>query len=294
MIGKPKLFIFQACRGETLNQKESSNVMIDSPISSTSSSTNSINKRINLASKPPLQQIEDETLNKNMSKLKMSSSNSSSIQLMFKKNSSSQSSSSSASSRSNSKSKMKTRSRSHSRGKYSSYLASAATAIKTAIKTSPSSSKTTTMLASISTQTCSSISVSSNEEQKPSTSSCTLAANRYPESIIIPTACNLMNFTDGRPIKTYIPSRSDFFIWYSSVRGYVSHRDSDGSPFIKCLVTVFSRCAFELELVEMVRKVNSLMQQYEAAHFNEKNAVASYFMSPVAEYLLTKRLYFNP
>ena len=123
-------------------------------------------------------------------------------------------------------------------------------------------------------------------------------ANCYPDTnIITSTSSNvsLMNFIDGRPIKTMLPSRSDFFIWYSSARGFVSHRDTDGSPFIKCLVTVFSRCAYELELVEMVRKVNLLMQQYEKRHFeHERNAVASYFMVPVAEYHLAKRLYFNP
>jgi len=101
-------------------------------------------------------------------------------------------------------------------------------------------------------------------------------------------------YMDARPIKTMLPSRSDFFIWYSSVRGFVSHRDLDGSPFIKCLTTVFSRCAYELELIEMVRKVNMLMQLYEKKHFDESNAVASYFMVPVAEFHLTKRLYFNP
>ena len=105
---------------------------------------------------------------------------------------------------------------------------------------------------------------------------------------------SLMNFIDGRPIRTALPSRSDFFIWYSSVRGFVSHRDVDGSPFIKCLVTVFSRCAYELELIEMVRKVNMLMQQYEKRHFDERNAVACYFMMPVAEYHLAKLFYFNP
>lgn len=105
---------------------------------------------------------------------------------------------------------------------------------------------------------------------------------------------NIHSFIDARPIKTLLPSRSDFFIWYSSVRGFVSHRDLDGSPFIKCLVTVFSRCAYELELIEMVRKVNWLMQQYEKKHFDESNAVACYFMVPVAEFHLTKRLYFNP
>jgi hypothetical protein len=60
------------------------------------------------------------------------------------------------------------------------------------------------------------------------------------------------------------------------------------------MVTVFSRCAFELELMEMVRKVNMLMQQYEKRHFDERNSIASYLTAPVSEYHLTKLLYFNP
>ncbi len=105
---------------------------------------------------------------------------------------------------------------------------------------------------------------------------------------------SIFNFTDGRPIRTSLPSRSDFFIWYSSVRGFVSHRDTDGSPFLKCLVAVFSTYAKTLELTEMVQKVNQLMQQYEKRHFHGPNTVSSFLMLPVAEYLLTKKLYFNP
>jgi len=110
----------------------------------------------------------------------------------------------------------------------------------------------------------------------------------------VKVSLSCVDFIDGRPIRTSLPSRSDFFIWYSSVRGFVSHRDTDGSPFIKCLVAVFSRHARDLELVEMVRKVNLLMQQYEKKHCDEMNAVSSYFMLPVPEYHLTKHLYFNP
>ena len=102
------------------------------------------------------------------------------------------------------------------------------------------------------------------------------------------------NFIDGHPIRTRLPSRSDFFIWYSSVRGFVSHRDGNGSPFIKCLVGVFSRFSKDLELIEMVRKVNILMQQYEQINYDERNYVSSYFMLPAPEYHLTKKLYFNP
>lgn len=198
----------------------------------------------------------------------MSSLASGSLQMMYKKKSST-----TINQHAETKVK-KNRSRSHSRSKYSSYLVSAASAIRTAIKTSPSSAKT--LLNSISTQT--------NE----------IADSCIMNSNILSSTNSMSNFIDGRPIKTSLPSRSDFFIWYSSVRGFVSHRDIDGSPFIKCLVSVFSRCAYELELIEMVRKVNLLMQQYEKKHFDERNAIASYFMVPVAEFHLTKRLYFNP
>ncbi len=246
--------------------------------------------------------MEDDTIKK-FKNLKVSSSQQSgSLELMFKKKpnknlsssiSSGSGSATSVSSATSSlaKSKMKTRSRSHSRSKLS-YLASAATAIKTVCKTSPSSSKA--MLSSISTQTtCSSQSlVSSSEDVNSTISNCYLNTNIITSTI--GHNPSMMNFIDGRPIKTCLPSRSDFFIWYSSARGFVSHRDADGSPFIKCLVTVFSRCAYELELIEMVRKVNLLMQQYEKRHWDERNAVASYFMVPVAEFHLAKRLYFNP
>lgn len=317
LIGKPKLFIFQACRGEHLNQKDS----VQNPLSfiTQSNSTNSIHQ----SSKPPLYNktritpassltsMDDETIKK-FKNLKVTSREQkpTSLQLNYIKkkkqvksasNSSSTSSNSSLSmslSSNSSSTKMKTRSRSHSRGKYSAYLASAASAIKTVCKNSPNSSKSN--LASISTQTNSQTSSSSQSlisSQDGDLEAEPVLANCYPNSNIITSTTHsqsLMNFTDGRPIKTCLPSRSDFFIWYSSARGFVSHRELDGSPFIKCLVTVFSRCAYDLELIEMVRKVNLLMQQYEKIHFDERNAVASYFMVPVAEFHLAKRLYFNP
>ena len=147
----------------------------------------------------------DEDLNKKLSDLKVSSTQSN-LQMKYKKNSASIC-----------KSKIKTRSRSHSRGKYSAYLASAATAIKTAIKISPNSSKTTTtqVLATTSTQTYSTIASSSNETTTLTNQFTT--ANYYPENIYTSTTSNVLNFTDGRPIKTFMPSRSDFFIWYYSI-----------------------------------------------------------------------------
>lgn len=269
LVGKPKLFIFQACRGEYLNQKDTLTHSLTSPAltSSVITSTRSFTGNC----------VEDETVKK-FKQLKMSSLASGTLQMMYKKKTSTTNVSCSTQIK-------KTRSRSHSRGKYSSYLVSAASAIRTAIRTSPSSTKT--LLTSISTQT----------SKEPVQEQCsTQTANCYLNSSIIATSTtqSLSNFIDGRPIKTFLPSRSDFFIWYSSVRGFVSHRDVDGSPFIKCLVTVFSKCAYEMELIEMVRKVNHLMQHYEKKHFDERNAVASYFMVPVAEFHLTKRLYFNP
>lgn len=209
--------------------------------------------------------------------------------------------------------RLKTRSRSHSRSKCQQLLSAMKNAIKPSNHTLliENSSK-----ASISTQTSFTQATSpqpkpanlpeyffKNQQQKSPAESTppatTSSGYLYESSNIIAssTSCknpSLMNFIDGRPIKTFLPSRSDFFIWYSSVRGFASHRDEDGSPFIKCLVTVFSKCAYELELCEMVAKVNMLMQQYERRHFDEKNAVASYFMAPVMEFHLAKKFYFNP
>ena len=242
--------------------------------------------------------LADEEMSRRMRQLKVSSSSSpASIQLMYKKKSN-MFSASKETSESNSKQssspapKTKVRSRSHSRSKYTAYLASAASAIRSVISSSSPSSSHNKVSASQSSQRLPTTDTHSSEAAPQTTS-----ATRYSHSNIITSqACNesLRSFIDGRPIKTSLPARSDFFIWYSSVRGFVSHRDTDGSPFIKCLSTVFSRCAYELELIEMVRKVNFLMQQYEKKHFDETNAVSSYFMVPVAEYHLTKLLYFNP
>ncbi|RNA05727.1 hypothetical protein BpHYR1_019567 [Brachionus plicatilis] len=239
--------------------------VLSTPISTTTSSYSTSSRAYcGSAINAKHSSLEEDTI-KRFKQLKMSSLASGSLQMMYKKKSSS-----TVNAHTETKVK-KTRSRSHSRSKYSSYLVSAASAIRTAIKTSPSSAKT--LLNSISTQTSE-------------------MAQSYMNTNILTSSSSMSNFIDGRPIKTSLPSRSDFFIWYSSVRGFVSHRDVDGSPFIKCLVTVFSRCAYELELIEMVRKVNLLMQQYEKKHFDESNAVASYFMVPVAEFHLTKRLLF--
>ncbi|CAF0754057.1 unnamed protein product [Brachionus calyciflorus] len=278
LVGKPKLFIFQACRGEHLNQKQftfqstSLTHSITTPVLSTSVSSTSCSYSTSsksfcgstIQTKQTL--LEDETIKK-FKHLKVSSLTSGSLQMMYKKKSQVINSIQTDSNLKQTKIK-KTRSRSHSRSKCS-YLASAASAIRTAIKTSPNTKN------SISTQTSE-------------------ITEAFLNQNVLTSVHSMSNFIDGRPIKTSLPSRSDFFIWYSSVRGFVSHRDIDGSPFIKCLVTVFSRCAYELELIEMVRKVNMLMQQYEKRHFDERNAVASYFMVPVAEFHLTKRLYFNP
>jgi len=301
LIGKPKMFIFQACRGEHLNQKDplppTANIISQSCSAIITRTSAKQQTLTNITGSTSCSSMDDETIKK-FRNLKMNSTQPGSLQLMFKKKSATHVSSSSSSSTSSSSSsiasslsnsKMKTRSRSHSRGKYSTYLASAKSAIKTAMRTSPNSTKA--MLTSISTQTTGSSALISSCSEQVAQANCYLNSN-----IITSTTCNqsFMNFIDGRPIKTSLPSRSDFFIWYSSARGFVSHRDQDGSPFIKCLVTVFSRCSYELELIEMVRKVNMLMQQYEKRHFDERNAIASYFMVPVAEYHLAKRLYFNP
>jgi hypothetical protein len=300
LVGKPKIFIFQACRGEHLNQKDmsysnsattspysSSNLYYSSCISSTSSSSSAPTTPTTPISATTttttttsmLVDDESETINSKFRHLKVSSNNPAHpIQLKYKKNKTSiftsshltsrpcnaTSSSSSSSSSNPARTGLKTtRSRSHSRSKYSAFVASAATAMKNAIN-------------------------KQHHQQQHQQSS--VSTSQSTQTFATTTS----NFIDGRPIKTFLPSRSDFFIWYSSVRGFVSHRDADGSPFIKCLVTVFSKCAYELELIEMVAKVNMLMQQYEKKHFDSENACASYFMVPVMEYHLTKKFYFNP
>lgn len=350
LCGKPKLFIFQACRGEYLNLKFSCGN--ETNVQSTKATVSSVTclrveeenggevvskcsvieqtsseieetvksfKQIKLSSSSPANNASSSTTTSS------TSTHQSCKQFMFKKKDACNKpintvSSETASQETNNKaSSKKSRSRSHSRGKYTSYLASAANAIITALKTSPNATKT--LLSNIATQTTNDAQPtppqSSQQQSQPSTSvsasssstsaiSCGLSMLQNSSSgiwhkdsnIYMSTSYNsnqsIMNFIDGRPIKTSLPSRSDFFIWYSSVRGFVSHRDVDGSPFIKCLVTVFSRCSYELELCEMVRKVNLLMQQYEKRHFDTPNSTASYFMVPVAELHLTKRLYFNP
>ncbi len=254
--------------------------------------------------------LDLEETTKNFNKIKISSSNNPSTkQMMYKKNTATKSTITDEPTNNESNSKVKkTRSRSHSRGKVTNYIATAATAINgiiSAIKTSPN---TTKLLNSITNQANTIVqfptqastpvveTIASNSAISSSTSSetCYEGNNILFTSTSYNSNQSIANFIDGRPIKTCVPSRSDFFIWYSSVRGFVSHRDVDGSPFIRCLVTVLSRCAYELELLEMVRKVNCLMQQYEKIHLDERNATAYYLTVPVAEYHLTKGLYFNP
>jgi hypothetical protein len=101
-------------------------------------------------------------------------------------------------------------------------------------------------------------------------------------------------FTDSHVNKTMKAARADFFTWYSSVKGFVSHRDPTGSPFIRCLVAVLSRYAYELEIQEMAYKVHYLMTQYETINHAEPDSTALYMMTPVTENSLNKKLYFNP
>jgi hypothetical protein len=101
-------------------------------------------------------------------------------------------------------------------------------------------------------------------------------------------------FTDSHVNKTIKAARADFFTWYSSVKGFVSHRDPTGSPFIRCLVAVLSRYAYELEIQEMAYKVHYLMTQYETINHAEPDSTALYMMTPVTENSLNKKLYFNP
>jgi hypothetical protein len=118
------------------------------------------------------------------------------------------------------------------------------------------------------------------------------AANYAPASLFESVQCS--SFTDSQVNKTIKAARADFFTWYSSVKGFVSHRDPTGSPFIRCLVAVLSRYAYEMEIQEMVYKVHYLMAQYETINHAQPESTALYMMTPVLENSLNKKLYFNP
>lgn len=184
LIGKPKLFIFQACRGgnlfdrpgdyhsrfilvyilDHLNQKEPFQFSLGkSPDSMgllhpSTISTPPTSKTSSYSTPPPLP--EEDNVRK-LKQLKISSITSGgSIQLMYKKKSSTinkektekiHNSASSGTLVGKGKKGGSVRSRSHSRSKYSAYFVSAASAIKSVVtRTSPCS---TCKTASISTQT---------------------------------------------------------------------------------------------------------------------------------------------
>ncbi|XP_076086268.1 caspase-9-like [Mytilus galloprovincialis] len=66
--------------------------------------------------------------------------------------------------------------------------------------------------------------------------------------------------TDG-PISRK-PANSDFLIAYSTFPGYVSYRDDqDGSPFVKCLVEVFTEMAHLVHVSDMLTEVNNRMAE---------------------------------
>jgi hypothetical protein len=338
LVGKPKLFIIQSCRGETFNQKDKitmSPLVVNTCMSPSTPNTLTTTTTITTS------QIKQETIHKSVQtipvefleqtndiiedsiqkfkNLKVSSINS---HAMFIKNDKSKLATTSVSPKPETipikqqqKSKfkqIKMRSRSHSRSKYVNYIQSAATAIKTVCSLTPNTCRTfiqqqqqqqqkskikqrleftsnemPTLINNIGhSQSTETISISSDTKNKNEIS--------FTKSDSIMSYELLHKLTDGRPIKTSTPSRSDFFIMYSTIRGHVSHRDIDGSPFLKCLVTVYSRCAYDLEILEMARKINVLMKQYEKRHYNQRNSVCTYLTYPSLDFYLTKKLYFNP
>ena len=163
---------------------------VSNPCSNGTSATTTPNAAAKLSSHMFASTIEEENINQKFKQLKMSSNAPANIQLKFKKKNSifTSSSSSTASPVLASKSsptsnpplsgsnnretskRLKTRSRSHSRGKYVNYFASAATAMKNAIK--PSSinnaffSVENSSKASISTQTSFNQSSSTSKQSK--------------------------------------------------------------------------------------------------------------------------------
>ncbi|XP_066484898.1 caspase-14 [Tiliqua scincoides] len=87
--------------------------------------------------------------------------------------------------------------------------------------------------------------------------------------------------------KLKLPTACDYFIVYSSQKGYVSYRDTNtGSIMITTMAQVFSERGRELHIGDLFTKVNSLMAEKEISLQDEKVKATI-----VMESTLTKAIY---
>lgn len=88
-----------------------------------------------------------------------------------------------------------------------------------------------------------------------------------------------------------VPVEADFIYAYSTVPGYYAWRNStEGSWFIKSVVKVFGENAYNMEILQMLTKVNNLISTYKSRHpiAPDKRQVSTTVS------MLTKDLYFFP
>lgn len=91
--------------------------------------------------------------------------------------------------------------------------------------------------------------------------------------------------------KVSVPVEADFLFAYSTVPGYYAWRSStEGSWFIKSIVKVFEKNAYNMEILQMLTRVNNLISTYKSRHpiAPDKRQVSSTVS------MLTKDLYFFP
>ncbi|XP_067055300.1 caspase-3-like isoform X1 [Acropora muricata] len=88
-----------------------------------------------------------------------------------------------------------------------------------------------------------------------------------------------------------VPVEADFIYAYSTVPGYYAWRNStEGSWFIKSVVKVFGENAYNMEILQMLTRVNNLISTYKSRHpiAPDKRQVSTTVS------MLTKDLYFFP
>jgi len=90
-----------------------------------------------------------------------------------------------------------------------------------------------------------------------------------------------------------VPVEADFLYAYSTVPGYYSWRNSTyGSWFIQSIIKVFDGNAKDMDILQMLTRVNAILSTYESHtnyHFSSKKKQVASIVS-----MLRKELYFFP
>nr|6PDQ_B Chain B, Ancestral Effector Caspase-3/6/7 [Homo sapiens]6PDQ_E Chain E, Ancestral Effector Caspase-3/6/7 [Homo sapiens] len=91
-----------------------------------------------------------------------------------------------------------------------------------------------------------------------------------------------------------IPAEADFLIAYSTAPGYYSYRNtSNGSWFIQSLCEVLNKYGSELEIMEILTRVNHKVSLRSESSSNDP-AFNGKKQMPCFASMLTKKLYFSP